>query len=88
VERREKPPVIPAKLIIMLSFVRSEEGDIVPFFGEAIEMRDEAQAIRAAQAIASQRAGVIVRTRTADLVNGDFGDPVTLFKHGQVPDME
>ena len=86
-ERREKPPVIPAKLIIMLSFVRSEEGDIVPF-GEAMEMRYEAQAIRAAQAIASQRAGVIVRTRTADLVNGDFGDPVTLFKHGQVPDME
>lgn len=32
--------------------------------------------------------GVIAWSRTADLVNGVFGDPVVIFQHGTIPDME
>jgi hypothetical protein len=33
-------------------------------------------------------AGVISWSRSADLVNGEFGDPVVLFQQGDVPGME
>ena len=32
-------------------------------------------------------AGVTTRSRTADLINGEFGEPVVLFAHGDVPEM-
>ena len=33
-------------------------------------------------------AGVITWSRSADLVNGEFGEPVVLFQHGDVPELE
>ena len=33
-------------------------------------------------------AGVITWSRSADLVSGEFGEPVVLFQHGDVPEME
>lgn len=86
-ENRENKPASPTKLIVLLAFNKGEDGDIIPA-GEAREMRDESTAIRTAKALASQHVGVIAWSRTADLVNGEFGDPVVLFQHGEVPDMD
>jgi hypothetical protein len=33
-------------------------------------------------------AGVLAWWRAADLVNGEFGEPVVIFEEGEVPDME
>jgi len=86
-EHRENKPASPTKLIVLLAFNKGEDGDIIPA-GEAREMRDESTAIRTAKALAGQHVGVIAWSRTADLINGEFGDPVVLFQHGEVPDMD
>lgn len=86
-EHRENKPAAPTKLIVLLAFNKGEDGDIIPA-GEAREMRDESTAIRTAKALATQHVGVIAWSRTADLINGEFGDPVVLFQHGDVPDMD
>jgi len=80
-------PNVPTKLIVLLAFDKNEEGDLMPAF-EPREMRDEGTAIRMAKDLAKRHAGVIAWSRSADLVNGEFGDPVTLYKEGDVPDME
>ncbi|WP_284393995.1 hypothetical protein [Devosia yakushimensis] len=82
----DKQP-LPTKLIVLLAFDKGEDGDLVPAF-EAREMRDESTAIRTGRDLASRHAGVIAWSRSADLVNGEFGDPVVLFQQGDVPDLE
>ena len=42
-------------LVVLMAFVRDEEGELRPAF---------------------------------DLVNGEFGEPVLLFQHGDAPEME
>jgi len=59
----------------------------VPAF-EAREMRDESTAIRTAKEMVHRHVGVVTWSRTADLVKGEFGEPVILFQHGDVPDLE
>ena len=82
-------PDTPAKLIVLLAFVRDEEGELRPAF-DAREMQSEDRAKIDGRRMASQGtyAGVIAWSRTADLVNGEFGDPQVLFRHGDVPDMD
>ena len=82
-------PAAPTKLIVLLAFVRDEEGELRPAF-DAREMQSEDRAKMDGRRMASQGsyAGVIAWSRTADLVNGEFGDPVVLFQHGDVPDMD
>lgn len=86
-ERREKPAAPPQKLIVLLAFDNGEDGELLPAF-EPREMRDEASAIRTAKEMAQRHVGVITWTRTADLINGVFGDPVVLYQHGDVPELE
>ncbi|MET3901441.1 hypothetical protein ABIB57_005412 [Devosia sp. UYZn731] len=38
--------------------------------------------------MARRHVGVITWTRTVDLVNGVFSEPVVLFQDGDVPDLE
>ncbi|HTM79428.1 MAG TPA: hypothetical protein VL133_17585 [Devosia sp.] len=77
----------PTKLIVLLAFDMSEDGELLPAF-EPREMRDEGTAIRTAKEMARRHAGVIAWSRSADLVLGEFGPPVVLYQEGDVPDLE
>lgn len=76
-------------LIVLLAFVRDEEGELRPAF-EPRELPSEDKAKMDGRRMAAQDtyAGIIAWSRSADLVNGEFGDPVVLFQHGEVPDMD
>ena len=76
-------------LVVLSAFVRDEEGELRPAF-EPRELPSADKAKMDARRMAAQGtyAGVISWSRSADLVNGEFGDPVVLFQHGEVPDME
>jgi hypothetical protein len=84
----EKAPS-PTKLIVYLAFVRDEEGELQPAF-DAREAQSEAAAKQQARTLWStgKYAGVLAWWRSADLVNGEFGDPQTLFQEGDVPQMD
>lgn len=77
------------RLIVMLAFVRDEEGELQPAF-EARECQSEGQAKH--QALLAKSSGKyeggIAWWREADLVHGDFGPPETIYQWGQVPEME
>lgn len=77
----------PTKLIVLLAFDRSEEGELLPAF-EPREMRDDGTAIRTAKDLARRHVGVITWSRSADLVMGEFGPPVVLYQQGDVPDLD
>jgi hypothetical protein len=77
----------PTKLIVLLAFDRSEEGELLPAF-EPREMRDEGTAIRTAKEMARRHVGVIAWSRSADLLLGEFGPPVVLYQEGDVPDLD
>lgn len=55
---------------------------------EPAEQQSEERAVRAARVLATQRAGVIAWSREANPKIGGYGEPVTLFQAGEVPDME
>jgi|GEM_PF-779451 len=79
----------PTKLIVLMAFARDEEGELQPAF-EPREMQSESAAKTQARLLAAsgKYQGVIAWWRSADLVNGEFGDPVTIHEWGQVPEME
>ncbi|MDB5531388.1 MAG: hypothetical protein JWR51_4491 [Devosia sp.] len=77
----------PTKLIVLLAFDRSEDGELLPAF-EPREMRDEGTAIRTAKEMARRHVGVIAWSRSADLLLGEFGPPVVLYQDGDVPDLD
>lgn len=88
-DRRENKPAKPTKLIVLLAFVRDEEGELRPAFEpREIQSEDKARMDARRMAAKSTYAGVIAWSRTADLVNGVFGDPVVIFQDGTIPDME
>ena len=88
-ERREKKADKPTKLIVLLAFVRDEEGELQPAF-EPRELQSEDRAKMDARRLVGLGTyeGVIAWSRTADMVNGVFGDPVVLYQHGSIPEME
>lgn len=79
----------PQKLIVVLAFVRDEEGELQPAF-EPREVQSEDKAKQDARILAASGsyAGVIAWWRSADLVNGEFGDPVVLHQWGDIPEMD
>jgi hypothetical protein len=77
----------PTRLIVVLAFDRDDEGELRPAF-EPREMPDEGRAKREAAMLKGQHTGVIAWVRSADLVNGVFGEPEILAQYGEVPDME
>lgn len=84
----EKQPT-PTKLIVYVAFIQDEEGELQPAF-EAREAQSESAAKQQARILWSsgKYAGVLAWWRSADLVNGEFGEPVVLFREGEVPEME
>lgn len=75
------------KLIVVVAFDRDENGDLQAVFGPA-EQQSEERAIRTARTLATKHAGVIAWSREANPTLGEYGEPVTLFQAGDVPDME
>ena len=75
--------------VVLTAIVRVEEGELRPAF-EPRELPSEDKARMDGRRMAAQDtyAGVIAWSRTADLVNGEFGEPIVLFQHGEVPQME
>ncbi|ODT80589.1 MAG: hypothetical protein ABS76_15540 [Pelagibacterium sp. SCN 64-44] len=85
-----QPPIIkPTKIIALMAFVRDEEGELRPAF-DAREMQSEGAAKMQARLLAASEnyEGVIAWWRSADLTNGEFGEPVTIFEWGELPEME
>ena len=82
-------PAAPTKLIVYAAFARDEEGELRPAF-EPREAQSEDGAKQQARLLASsgRYEGVIAWWRSADLANGEFGEPVVLFEWGQIPEME
>jgi hypothetical protein len=79
----------PTKLIVYLAFVKDEEGELRPAF-DPREAQSEGAAKQQARILWSsgKYAGALAWWRSADLVNGEFGDPVVIFQDGDVPEME
>ena len=76
-------------LVVLLAFVRDEEGELRPAFeAREVPSEDKARMDGRRMAALGTYAGVIAWSRSADLVNGEFGEPVVLFQHGDVPTME
>lgn len=75
------------KLIVLAVFDRGEDGELVPAF-EPREMPSEERAVREAREMATRHVGVIAWSRSADPSRGEFGDPVLLYQHGDVPEMD
>ena len=74
-------------LVMLMAFLRNDQGNLQPAF-EPREVVSEDKAIDARRMAAFETyAGVTTRSRTADLINGEFGEPVVLFAHGDVLEM-
>ena len=83
----QAPERKPKTLVVLMALVRDDEGDLQPAF-EPREVVSEDKAMDARRMAAVETyAGVTTRSRTADLINGEFGEPVVLFAHGDVPEM-
>jgi hypothetical protein len=84
----DKQPT-PTKLIVYLAFVKDEEGELRPAF-DPREAQSEGAAKQQARILWSsgKYAGTLAWWRSADLVNGEFGDPMVIFQEGEVPEME
>lgn len=83
VQPEQKKP----KLIVVVAFDRDENGDLQMVFGPE-EQQSEDRAVRIARTLATKHAGVVAWSREANPSIGEYGDPVTLFQAGDVPDME
>lgn len=79
-------PQKPTKLIVTMAWDANDEGDMTVAY-EA-EQQSEERAIRQAKMLATKHAAVIAWSREARPDIGEYGDPVELFRHGPVPDME
>ncbi|MBA8880696.1 hypothetical protein [Phyllobacterium myrsinacearum] len=77
----------PPKLIVVMAFSRSDEGELVPAF-EPVQFDTEERALRSARSLAGQHVGVLAWSREADPNIGEYGPPAVLFQSGEVPDME
>lgn len=76
------------KLIIVMAFdADPEDGELRPVF-EPRECQSTHQAINSAKILATQHAGAIAWQREAHPETGDYGPPETLFRAGEVPDLD
>jgi hypothetical protein len=83
-----QPPVVKSTTLhVVMAFERDEEGGLRPAF-EAQEAPSEHSAISRAKLMSRSYAGVIAWSRPAKPDEGEFGEPVVLYQHGEVPDLE
>jgi hypothetical protein len=75
------------KLIVLAAFDKNDDGELVPAF-DPRQVDNEDRAKRDAKMLALRHVGVIAWSRDADLINGEYGPPVILFQHGDVPELD
>ncbi|MCO6389638.1 hypothetical protein GTW25_01150 [Aliihoeflea aestuarii] len=75
------------KLIVVMAFDWNDDGELVTAFGPQ-DYASEERAVRQAQTLVPNHAGVIAWSREANPDIGEYGEPVTLFQAGDMPDME
>lgn len=75
------------KLIVLAAFKRGDEGEFIPAF-DPRQIDTEERATREAKLLATSYPSVVAWSREADPDIGDYGPPVVLFQHGELPDME
>lgn len=80
-------PATPTKLIVLMAFEDDGEGGLRPAF-EAREFQSEDRATREARLLAANYPAVIAWSREAKPDVGEYGDPVILFEHGNVPTLD
>lgn len=83
----QMPATTKTKLVVLWAFDKDENGVLQPAF-EPREMPDEDLAIRRALEVAQRHVGVIAWSRDADMVLGEFGPSIELFREGEVPDLD
>lgn len=74
------------KLIVLAAYKADEEGNMVEAF-EPRQMPTEERAVREGKALASQYDGILAWARDADPDMGEYGPPVVIYQHGEVPDI-
>ena len=77
----------PVRLIVVMAFDRSDEGELVPAF-DAAQFDSEDRAMRSARELADKHVGVLAWSREVEPDIGEYGPPTVLFQSGEVPDME
>lgn len=75
------------KLIVILAFDYDDEGNLLPAF-EPQEASSEAAAINKSKTLAQKHAGVLAWSREAEPDVGEYGEPVELFRAGDVGEMD
>jgi hypothetical protein len=81
------PINVPTKLIVLMAFDRDEDGILQAAF-EPREMQDENRAVQAAKDMAGRHAGVITWSRPARPDIGEYGEPLELYRAGDIPDLD
>lgn len=81
------PVIKSTTLHVLMAFDRGEDGELKPAF-EAQQMPSEHAAVQRAKLMSRSYAGVIAWSRPAKPDEGEFGEPVVLYQHGDVPDLE
>ncbi|KIQ03048.1 hypothetical protein [Agrobacterium sp. CG674] len=74
------------KLIVLAAYKADDEGNMVEAF-EPRQMPTEERAVREGKALASQYDGVLAWARDADPDMGEYGPPVIIYQHGEIPDI-
>lgn len=77
----------PTHMIVLMAFNRNPDGTLRPAF-EPVMFDNELAALNGAKYIAPKHAGVIAWSRKADLSTGEYGEPVEIYRSGEVPEME
>lgn len=75
------------KLIVLAAFDRGEEGEFIPVF-DPRQIDTEERAKREAKLLATSHKTVVAWSREADPDIGEYGPPLVLFQHGELPEME
>ena len=77
---------MPVTYYVALSFVRNEEGELVP--GESQDRQSASAAERLARKLSLTSAGAVAFSRTGEPGTGEFEDAVVIGTFGEVPSME
>jgi hypothetical protein len=75
------------KLIVVMTLDPDDKGERQTVFGPQ-DYQSEERAVRQAKLLSDQHAGVIAWSREANVDVGEYGEPVTLFQAGDIPEME
>ncbi len=77
----------PTHMIVVMAFNRNPDGTLRKAF-EPVMFDNEDQSEAAARELQDNHAGVIAGSRKSELTLGEYGEPVEIYRYGEVPEME